>query len=322
VRVCVLSDENIEDFDPSPFLAGFDWEMITLTAPVAEKVQALAESGRFDLFLNLCEGYELDGEARDGSEYEGMEVVKALERTEMPFTGSDSRSWDPTREEQQAAAEKHGVSFAKGFRVRSVDEAMELVQHLRYPIMVKHPQSYASTGMFKESRANTLEEVKRQVARICSAYGAARMEEFIVGHEYNVLVVDNADDLDRPFAYPPAELIFPPGEDFWHTDVKWNYEAPFSFREATDPLLTARLQDAGRRMFLAMGMAGCGRCDIRLSEAGEPIVVEINANPGIMFPPEEYGPSDYMILYDPGGYAVFFDRLFRAAIVRHRLRNQ
>jgi len=29
-----------------------------------------------------------------------------------------------------------------------------------------------------------------------------------------------------------------------------------------------------------------------------------------MFKPEEYGPADYMILYDKDGYKGFFDRLF------------
>jgi D-alanine-D-alanine ligase len=136
-----------------------------------------------------------------------------------------------------------------------------------------------------------------------------------------VLVVDNGADLAEPFAYPPAELVFPPGEEFWHTDVKWNYDVPFSFREVTKPALAARLQDAARRLFLAMGITGYARCDIRVNAAGELYVLEINPSPGIMFPLEEYGPADYMILYDADGYRGFFDRIFRAAVARHELRR-
>jgi hypothetical protein len=53
-------------------------------------------------------------------------------------------------------------------------------------------------------------------------------------------------------------------------------------------------------------------------------ILEINPNPAIMLKPKEYGPADYVILYDAGGYQVFFDRLFRVALIRHqqRLRNQ
>ncbi len=60
MRICVLSDESIDDFDPTPFLAGYEWQMRTLTAPVEDKIQALVQTGDFEIFLNLCEGYEDD----------------------------------------------------------------------------------------------------------------------------------------------------------------------------------------------------------------------------------------------------------------------
>jgi D-alanine-D-alanine ligase len=65
---------------------------------------------------------------------------------------------------------------------------------------------------------------------------------------------------------------------------------------------------------------GYGRCDIRMNEEGELFVLEINPNAGMMLRPEEYGPVDYMVLYDPGGYKVFFDRIFQAAIIRQKMR--
>ncbi len=174
--------------------------------------------------------------------------------------------------------------------------------------------------MFRESRVDTPEQLVKQVKRICGEFGAARMEEFIVGKEYNVLVIDNPDDFDHPIAYPPAELVFPPGEEFWHTDVKWDYNVPFDFKEVTDPRLIARLHDIAIRMYKAMDGVSCGRCDIRMNEKGELFILEINPNPAIMLKPEEYGPADYMILYDSGGYKVFFDRLFKVALTRYKLK--
>jgi len=321
MRVCVLSDEYIENFDPSPYLKDYDWKMITLTAPVAEKIRALAESGEFDIFLNVCEGYEFEDEEDDEIGYQAHEVVVALELLDLPFTGADSFCFDPAREEMQAVADANGIGFAKGYQVKSVEEAEQLVKTLRFPIMVKHPKSYGSMGMFRESRTNTLEEVLAQVKRVCTEFGAARMEEFIVGKEFNVLVVDNPNDLSQPFVYPPAELIFPEGEDFWHTDIKWDYNIPFDFKEVTNPELRAKLQDEGRRMFLAMGISGYGRCDIRMNDEGELFILEINPNPAIMLAPEEYGPADYMILYDKDGYKGFFDRIFEAAKVRQKMRK-
>jgi D-alanine-D-alanine ligase len=322
MRICILSDEEISDFNPAPFMDGYDWEMITMTAPVRERIRALAESGKYDIFLNLCEGYEFEDAEDEDWGYHASEVIHALEDLNLTFTGAESKCFDPTREEMQAAADADGIGFAKGYQVRSAGEARELVSNLRYPIMVKHPKSYGSTGMFKESRADDLGQVLKQVERICSEFGAARMEEFIVGKEYNVLVVDNPDDLRKPLAYPPAELIFPPGEEFWHTDIKWDYNVPFDFKEVTDPGLIAKLHDTAVRMYLAMGITGYGRCDIRMNADGELFILEINPNPAIMLQPKEYGPADYMILYDRDGYKGFFDRILEAALVRHKARSQ
>ena len=88
-----------------------------------------------------------------------------------------------------------------------------------------------------------------------------------------------------------------------------------------DKDLHERLQEAGRNMYLAIGGTGYGRCDVRAKEDGSLFVLEINANPGILYPPEEYGPADYMILYDKEGYYGFFDRIFRSAIVRQKMRG-
>jgi D-alanine-D-alanine ligase len=316
MRICILTDELPEDFNPAPYMDGFDWEMFTMTDPVLEKLRELDARNEFDVYINICEGYELGEEWA----YQGIDVVNALEELNLPYTGATPWFFDPTREEMQAAADAHGVGFARGYRVTSVEEAQRLVQNLRYPIMVKHPKSYGSTGMFRESRIDNPEQLAGQVERVCNEFGAARMEEFIVGKEYNVLVVDNPDDLENPIAYPAAELVFPPGEEFWHTDVKWDYNVPFDFKQVTDPDLIARLHDTAIRMYKAINGVSYGRCDIRMNEQGELFVLEINPNAAIMLKPEEYGPADYMILYDEGGYRLFFERIIRVAFMRHQMK--
>lgn len=318
MRICILSDEKIEDFNPTQFMQGYDWEFVTMKKPIMDTLRALEARNEFDVYINLCEGYEKSDMGEDG--YEAVEIVQALEALNLPFTGADSTFFDPTREQMQAAADAHGVGFAKGYRVNSKDEAKRLVESLRYPIMVKHPQSYGSTGMIKESRCDSLEEVLTQVERVCKEYGAARMEEFIVGREFNVLIVDNPDDFSKPIAYPPTELVFPPGEEFWHTVVKWDTSLPFNFARVTDPELISRLQDIGVRMYKAIGAVSYGRCDVRMNERGEMFILEINPNPAIMLRPDEFGPADFMILYDEGGYKVFFDRMFRVAKLRQQMR--
>jgi D-alanine-D-alanine ligase len=315
MRVCVLYDEDTGGFSPAEFLDQYpcEWEMITLARPVRERIRAIAAENRFDVYFNLC----------DGSVYEdspGLDVVQALEELNLPFTGSDSKFYDPTREQMQAVAESNGVGFARGYRVTREDDLDGLVHNLRYPLMVKHPQSYGSISMTRESRVENAEQLHVQFRRISTEFGSARVEEFIVGREFNVFVVDNPDNLQDPFVYPPTELIFPPNEEFWHTDVKWDYSLPFDFRKVEDAPLALRLQRAGRQLYLGLGGTGYGRCDARVNADGEIFVLEINANAGILYRPEEYGPADYMILYDQDGYQGFFDRIFRSAFVRQKLR--
>ncbi len=313
MRVCVLYDDETYGFTPAAFLKKFDWEMVTLRRPVFPKIEALAKENRFDVYFNLCDG------AAD-EDYPGVDVIQAMEELNMPYTGSNSHCYDPSREEMQAVADANGIGFARGHHISGEEGVEEAVKDLRYPLMVKHPRSYSSIGMTKASRVETPEQLREQVHKICAEFGGARVEEFIVGREFNVFVVDNPDDLSHPFAYPPTELIFPPGEEFWHSDVKWDYSLAFEFREVEDKALAKRLQDIGRRMFLAMGASGYGRLDVRMNEAGDLFILEINPNGGILYLPEEYGPADYMILYDADGYDGFFDRIFRSAMVRRELR--
>ncbi len=315
MRVCILYEDDPDGFSPAEFMAQYpcEWEMITLSRPVREKLVALASENRFDVYFNIC----------DGSAYEdrpGIDVIRVLEELNLPFTGSDSRFYDPTREEMQAVAESHGVGFAKGYRVERETDLNRLAATLQFPLMVKHPQSFASTSMTRDSRVENATELHAQFRRIAAEHGSARVEEFIVGPEFNVFVVDNPDDLDDPFVYPPTELIFPPNEEFWHTDIKWDFSLPFDFRKVEDPQLASRLQHAGRTLYLGMGGTGYGRCDVRMRADGSLHILEMNANPGIFYRPEEYGPADYMILYDPDGYRGYFDRIFRSALVRQKLR--
>lgn len=314
MRVCVFYDEPYA-FDEFLNQYPCGWELQILRRPVRDTIKALADSGRYDVFFNLCDG-PLEGDSP------GLDVVQALEEFNQAFTGADSHCYDPTREQMQAVAEARGLAFAKGTRVHADEDVIARVAGLQYPLMVKHPKSFSSIQMFRESRCDTPEELKKQFERVSSEFGAARVEEFISGREFNVLVVDNPDDLNNPFVYPPTELIFPPGEEFWHTGVKWDYSVPFEFREVKDMELAERIQELGRQFYGAMGCTGYGRCDVRMRANGGLVLLEINPNGGILYRPEEYGPADYMILFDEDGYYGFFDRIFRSALLRRDLRDK
>ena len=310
MHICVLSDFDLKEFDPSPFLRDYTWENFIPQRPVIDSIRAFAANKEFDVYFNLCEGADDIHE-----DYSGLEVIEALEQLNLPFTGANSRFYDPSREEMQAVAEANGIGFARGVNVTTPDEVEASVEGLRYPLMVKHPQSFGSTGMTRNSRVDSLQKLREQTKRICNRFGSARVEEFIEGNEFTVLVVDNPDDLENPFVYPPAELIFPAGEDFLHSRVKWKEWV--YLKPVENKALASRLKDMVRRVYLAMDGVGYARCDIRMGKDDRLYMIEINPNSGILFKPKDLGPADVVMEYDADGHAGFLDRIFRSAIIRN-----
>ena len=312
MRVCILMEGGYRNFDPGYYLDGYAWKSVVMQEPVLDSLGSLVANNEFDVYLNLCEGYEPPG-------YTGMDVVRALEQLRLPFTGADSGFYSPTREEMQAVAEGIGVGFVRGVNVADVGEAEALTEGLRYPLMVKHPNSFGSTGMTRKSRVENRKELKQQVRRICNRFGSARVEEFIEGREFTAFVVDNPDDFSNPFVYPPAELTIPNGEGFLHSEVKWK-EYVF-LQRVEDGALASRLMEMTRRLYLAMGGVGYARADVRMNGAGELFMLEINPNNGILYKPEDLGPADIIMEYDANGHEGFLDRVFRSAINRQRKRS-
>lgn len=311
MHVCILADVGNRNFTPGMYLKKHTWEMVLMRSPVLETIRSLSERNVFDVYLNLCDGFE---ESDNDGDYTGLDIVKALDDLNLPFTGANSGSYDPSREEMQAAAERHQVGFVRGVNVPTVEEVEALTQGLPYPLMVKHPNSYGSMGMTRNSRVENLQELRTQVRRICNRFGGARVEEFIDGREFTVFVVDNPDDLNDPFVYPPAELIFPDGEIFLHSHVKWTEYV--YLKRVEDKRLAARLKEMAHRMYLAIGGVSYARCDMRMDAKGRLYMLEINPNNGILYKPEDLGPADIMMEYDPQGHDGFLDRIFRSAVIR------
>jgi D-alanine-D-alanine ligase len=314
MKVCVLSDPEWGDpFDPSHYLEGHDWEMHDLHRPhVYEELQALAQRG-FEVFLNMCDG------AADENR-PGLDVVLALESLNVPFTGAASHYYEPTREQMKSVCRKNGTLAPRGITLRNITGLETKTKNMQYPLIVKHPNSYGSVGLIKESRVTCLAELQAQVERMVELFGGALVEEFIEGGEFSVLVSENPDDPEKPVTYVPVEVIFPPGESFKHTDMKWYRYEELQCNPVTDPGLSARLRQMSAGLFLGLEGTGYGRCDIRRNEQGELYMLEINPQGAIFYPPEAPGMADYILRYDQRGHAGFVDLLFRAALVRHRQR--
>jgi D-alanine-D-alanine ligase-like ATP-grasp enzyme len=322
LKICILdpsyenSDSPMKDYDPLSDVVRHlkDHECETVYIDKAKAVRQVIELSRrgFDVFINLCDGAWDEDRA-------GIEVVQTMERLGMAFTGATSSFYEPTRETMKKVCQFWGIK-APAYVLAVDDASIEVAARtLRFPLIAKHPNSYGSIGLTKESRVNTPEALREQAGKMIASFGSSLIEEFIDGREFSVLVVENADDPLQPFAYRPVEFCFPDDESFKHFDMKWkDYEA-MACTQCDDDELAERLEDMSRKLFLGLNGAGYGRCDIRMNEQGELFMLEINPNCDVAYPLEESaGSADLILMHEPWGHREFFEKTIRAALKRQQ----
>lgn len=319
MRICIL-DSSYElsesvfkgvdiPVDPQLYLAGHDCEHHFLhKATAVQRVFALAKQG-FDLFINLCDG-EWDEDRA------GIEVVQALERLGVPFTGANAAFYATNREKLKMACHYWSVQTPSAVFAYDDQGIALAAQNLRYPLLVKHYNGYGSIGLTHASRVSDEAALYQQTHQMIATYGGALIEEFIDGREFTVLVAENPDDPTAPIAYLPVEFRFPVGETFKHFGMKWETYVDLNCVPVTDTALVARLEAMAKRVFLGVGGVSYGRCDIRMNQQGELFILEINPNCGIFYPPEAMGSADLALTHDPRGHKHFVDMLLRAALKR------
>ena len=322
MHICLLTTQNLDadpfpeddwPCDPRPFLPEATWTVATLTGKFnsVKQVEALIESGKYDLFFNLCDG------AAD-QDIPGIEIIQKLEERQVPYAGACSACYEPTRMEMKEACAKIGVATPNYVVAKTAEDVERAAETLKFPLFVKHHSSYASVDLSRRSRVQSPEGLRIQAKKIMSRHGAALIEEYIDGIECTVLVAENPEDPNRPKTYTPAQYQFPKGESFKHSDLKWvDYEGLSSF-PVQDKKLADRLRNECARFFVELGAASFGRCDIRVDRSGTPYMLEINPNCGVYYPPKDYGSADICLSLDPEGHEGFTRQLVAAAFGRHR----
>lgn len=322
VRICLLTNQDLDAVpfprgdwpcDPRPYVPDAQWRVACLRkATSVEHVTRLVGEG-FDLFFNLCDG------AAD-QDTPGIEVVRTLEAHGVAFTGATSAFYEPSREAMKQACRAEGIATPDYVLARGEADVERAAATLRFPLFVKHHNSYSSIDLSRRSRVRSPAGLRQQARKIMRRHGAALIEEFIEGTECTVLVAENPTDPARPVTYTPIQYRFPDGETFKHSAMKWVDYGKMSAFPVADPALAARLRDECARFFVALGGASFGRCDIRVDRNGTPFMLEINPNCGVYYPPADPGSADLCLMHDGEGHAGFTRLLIQAALRRHRRR--
>jgi D-alanine-D-alanine ligase len=170
------------------------------------------------------------------------------------------------------------------FAVFSPDAHLETGGSLRLPLFVKPLRMDASIGIDAGSLVRTTPELMERVALIHEkVHDAALVEEYIEGREFYVGVLGNRE----PQAFPPVEMDFsglPNGAPHvLGARAKWAEDSP-EYRGTRAVLaelpdeVRARLQKVALEAYRALRVRDYGRIDLRLTEAGDVYVIEVNAS--------------------------------------------
>jgi D-alanine-D-alanine ligase len=288
MKVAILFDAGSEDWSPQDVAAvianvhevrdvlrrrGHEIELLPVRLG---DLRWLSRARRADLVFNLCEG--INGHAR----FEDF-VVGTLELVGVPFTGC--RSWPVSVCHRKHVA--NTLLSAAGLPVPAftLAQANKTPADFPLPAIVKPAAEDASVGIDNGAVCNSKRALKKRVAQMLEQFEEVLVQEYVAGREFNVGFVGKR-------MLPIAEIRFDNLPDGTWPIVsyaaKWIPGSPED--EGTVPVCPAELDpDLAQRIgriartaweHLSDG-AGYGRVDLRLTEDGQPYVLEVNPSPDL-----------------------------------------
>ena len=239
-------------------------------------------SARPDLVFNLAESFA-------GKSALESNIAALLNLIDLRYTGSSPAglliAGDKTLSKKILLF--HGIKtpqFATVYRGQ-VDWSGDI----GFPLIVKPPQEDASLGITHKSIVRDVKELLDKIAELQTEYQQpALAEQFVEGREFYVGVLGNVN----AHALPIIELDFSkfpadrPRIASW--EAKWGDEgdakgAEFEGTESVFPEnlpdeLRDRMQKVALEAFHALRLRDYARVDMRVTDAGEVYVIEVNPN--------------------------------------------
>ena len=163
------------------------------------------------------------------------------------------------------------------------------------PWFVKPVHEGSSMGISEASLCTTAADLEAHVHELHARYAQpALVERFLTGREFTVAVLGNGVEAHALPLVEIALAALPAGAvPIYGWEAKWVWDVPdnpleiFVCPADTDAALTRAIVDAALRAYHALGCRDWGRVDVRLDDAGQPHVLEINPLPGILPDPRQ-----------------------------------
>lgn len=239
-----------------------------------------------DLVFNIAEG--LYGPNRESH------IPTICEILNIPYTGSDPLTLGICLDKSRAKEVLSWYGVANpAFAV--VDDASGIPADFPIPAIVKPLYEGSGKGIRNNSVVRSRIELVDRVSEIISVYKQpVIMERFLPGREFTVGVLGNAPDYE---ILPIVEIDhseLPAGaEPIYSYEAKWIWDTPndpleiFKCPAPLDAGLKKKIETIVGRACAILRIKDWCRVDVRLDEAGEPNIIELNPLPGILPNPEE-----------------------------------
>lgn len=259
---------------------GHRLERFEVSGPASRTVARL-EAYSPDLIFNTAEG-------RRGRFREAF-YPALFDELGFAYTGSDAYALALTLDKQltKLILSKHGIRTPGWQYVEKLSELT--AENLHFPVIVKPNFEGSSKGITQDSVAETLEAVREKVAKALEKYPAGVLvEEYISGRDLTVpflAAVDN--DYDGVLA--PVEYVIDPEVAtarkyaIYDYELKTRREKAVSVRAPANipPKMAEDVRKMAQKIFQVLDCRDLGRLDFRLSDAGVPYFLEINALPSL-----------------------------------------
>ncbi|PJE63343.1 hypothetical protein COU88_00065 [Candidatus Roizmanbacteria bacterium CG10_big_fil_rev_8_21_14_0_10_39_6] len=200
----------------------------------------------------------------------------------------------------------------------------EINEDLRYPLIVKPANSDNSIGITNDSVVTNKKDLLEQMDRVINGlHNPALVEEYIEGDEYDVSIIGSQDDDLR--VLPLSRSVFtkmPVG--MWHVyayDAKWNRAASEYSKiiiqkppKSVSQKLQTVISEIALDTYNILNCHDYGRVEVRVDNAGNPYVLELNPNPSI-----DIGDCVPKVAEIEGfNYGDFLEEIIRLTVKRYK----
>ena len=230
-----------------------------------------------DLVLNLCESLAADSRGE-------MAIPCLLELLKLPYTGSSGLALALALHKHRARdlLKAHDVPAPRGMVIARKEELKSLT--LPFPLIVKPVREDASVGVEFDSVVSDMKALERAVARVLSTLQQpALVEQYIPGREISVSLLGNEPRVALPLTEIHYGEAFVGRPNILSYGAKWDTQSPEFLDSPSGPCVLApelheRCVKVALAAFNALECRDYGRVDLRLTEDGQPYVIDINPN--------------------------------------------